>query len=170
MMKLTFFITKCSFQETGHLKMTHFYPLSMLKDLPDRKLFRQPKITTGITRSNISSRWNKLIAITTWNSVTYIGHFHRNFWHFNSILAHLSAFKIIWGVNSGNSASWRNYLRAFTVHHIFLQKRHCSIDSMPSSQLSRYFSTYNTAMMLWWYGFLDIYRSKSLSAAKNQFE
>ena len=80
-MKMTFFITKCSFQETGHLKMTHFYPLPMLKNLPDRKLFREPKITTGITRSNISSRWNKLIAITTWNSVTYIGHFHPNFWH-----------------------------------------------------------------------------------------
>jgi len=148
--------------------MTHFYRLSMLKNLPDRKLFRQPKITTGITRSNISSRWNKLIAITTWNSVTYIGHFHRNFWHFNSILAHFSALRSFGGVNSGNSASWRNNLRAFTVHHKlqvhnFLQKRHCSIDSMPSSQLSRYFSTYNTAIMLWWYGFLDVNTDRKVS-------
>ena len=33
----------------------HFDPISMPKISQDKKIFEEPKITTGITRSNISS-------------------------------------------------------------------------------------------------------------------
>ena len=50
-MKLVIFFLKTAFFK----KIGHFDPISMPKISQDKKIFEEPKITTGITRSNISS-------------------------------------------------------------------------------------------------------------------